>query len=65
MATIALYSNQIAQMSGKLGEVKKTVADYKSELFSLKIEGTGDQAIHMQYGRCYKLHTGIYKCTGR
>ncbi|SHN05405.1 intein C-terminal splicing region [Anaerosporobacter mobilis DSM 15930] len=36
MATIALYSNQIAQMSGKLGEVKKTVGDYKSELFSLK-----------------------------
>ena len=36
MATIALYSNQIAQMSGKLGEVKQTVNDYKSELFSLK-----------------------------
>ena len=36
MATIALYSNQIAQMSGKLGDVKKTVGDYKSELFSLK-----------------------------
>ena len=36
MATIALYSNQIAQMSGMFGEVKKTVNDYKSELFSLK-----------------------------
>lgn len=36
METIALYSNQIAQMSGKLGEVKKTVGDYKSELFSLR-----------------------------
>ena len=36
MATIALYSNKIAQMSGLLGETKKTVSDYKSELFSLK-----------------------------
>ena len=36
METIALYSNQLTQMSGMLGEAKKTVNDYKSELFSLK-----------------------------
>nr|WP_294490765.1 hypothetical protein [uncultured Anaerosporobacter sp.] len=36
MATIALYSKKITQMSGLLGETKKTVNDYKSELFSLK-----------------------------
>lgn len=36
MATIALYAGKINQMSSMIGEVKRSVADYESELFSLK-----------------------------
>ncbi|MBM6855666.1 hypothetical protein H6B11_16235 [Mediterraneibacter glycyrrhizinilyticus] len=36
MATIALYAGKINQMTSLTGEVKKSVDDYSSELFSLK-----------------------------
>ena len=36
MATIALYAGKMNQMSSLIGEVKKSVDDYSSELFSLK-----------------------------
>ena len=36
MATIALYANQISQMTGMLKNVQTTVADYKETLFSLQ-----------------------------
>ena len=36
MATIALYSGKINQMPGLINDIKKSVGDYKSELFSLK-----------------------------
>ena len=36
MATIALYAGKINQMQSLLGEVRKSVDDYSSELFSLK-----------------------------
>lgn len=36
MATIALYAGKMNQMSSLVGEVKKSVDDYSSELFSLK-----------------------------
>ena len=36
MATIALYANKINQMPGLIKDVKKSVFDYNSELFSLK-----------------------------
>ncbi|OPX42030.1 hypothetical protein CLHUN_40890 [Ruminiclostridium hungatei] len=36
MATIALYTNKINRMPGLIKDVKKTVADYKSELSALK-----------------------------
>ena len=36
MATIALYAGKMNQMPSLLGEVKKSVDDYSSELFSLK-----------------------------
>ncbi len=36
MATIALYAGEMNRMSSLIGEVKKSVDDYSSELFSLK-----------------------------
>lgn len=36
MATIALYAGKINQMPGLIKDVKKSVSDYNSELFSLK-----------------------------
>ena len=36
MATIALYAGKMNQMPSLIGEVKKSVDDYSSELFSLK-----------------------------
>ena len=36
MATIALYAGKMNQMSSLIGEVRKSVDDYSSELFSLK-----------------------------
>ena len=36
MATIALYAGKMNQMTSLIGEVKKSVDDYSSELFSLK-----------------------------
>ena len=36
MATIALYANKINQMPGLIKDIKKSVSDYKDELFSLK-----------------------------
>ena len=36
MATIALYANQMNQMPGLIRDIKKAVADYKSELSFLK-----------------------------
>ena len=36
MATIALYAVKMNQMPSLIGEVKKSVGDYSSELFSLK-----------------------------
>ena len=36
MATIALYAGKINQMPSLIGEVRKSVDDYSSELFSLK-----------------------------
>ena len=36
MATIALYAGKINQMPSLTGEVRKSVEDYSSELFSLK-----------------------------
>ena len=36
MTTIALYAGKINQMTSLTGEVKKSVDDYSSELFSLK-----------------------------
>ncbi len=36
MATIELYENRINQMSGLIKGIKKSVTDYKSELFALK-----------------------------
>ena len=38
MATIALYAGKMNQMSSLIGEVKKSVDDYSSELFSLKLK---------------------------
>lgn len=35
MATITLYADKLNQMSGLIKDVKKSVADYKSELFSI------------------------------
>ena len=36
MATIALYAGKINQMPSLIGEVRKSVDNYSSELFSLK-----------------------------
>ena len=36
MATIALYAGKMNQMCSLLGDAKKSVSDYQSELFSLK-----------------------------
>ena len=36
MATITLYAGKINQMCSLLGDAKKSVSDYQSELFSLK-----------------------------
>ena len=36
MATIALYANKLNQMPGLVKDVKKTVTDYTSELFSIR-----------------------------
>ena len=36
MGTIALYAGKMNQMSSLIGEVRKSVEDYSSELFSLK-----------------------------
>ena len=36
MATIALYAGKMNQMTSLIGEVRKSVEDYSSELFSLK-----------------------------
>ena len=36
MATIALYAGKMNQMPSLIGEVRKSVDDYSSELFSLK-----------------------------
>ena len=36
MATIALYAGKINQMPSLISDVKKSVNEYKSELFSLK-----------------------------
>ena len=36
MATIALYAGKMNQMTSLIGEVRKSVDDYSSELFSLK-----------------------------
>ena len=36
MGTIALYAGKMNQMSSLIGEVRKSVDDYSSELFSLK-----------------------------
>ena len=36
MATITLYAGKMNQMSSLLGDAKKSVSDYQSELFSLK-----------------------------
>lgn len=38
MATIALYAGKMNQMTSLIGEVKKSVDDYSSELFSLKLK---------------------------
>ena len=38
MATIALYAGKMNQMTSLIGEVRKSVDDYSSELFSLKLK---------------------------
>lgn len=38
MATSALYAGKMNQMPSLIGEVKKSVDDYSSELFSLKLK---------------------------